>query len=223
MDGFDIPVNCTGTPTITVSAPPALAANIVCPTGTTATVSEPTGEVNGSTATVTVALNGGNLTATVTDGGSGYTSAPAVTVTGGTCTKTPSATAVIDPATKKVTAINFSFTGTTAYAISNATGTAAAIPTNGGGSGYTSAPAVTVTGGVCTTRPVATATISSAGVVTGVTLSGAVGCTVAPILTIAPPTLSCAAGATVKKCIPLVCTGPSPSNAIYCENDKNIA
>jgi hypothetical protein len=85
----------------------------------------------------------------VVNAGSGYNSNPAVTVnvTGANCTKTPVATATIDPATKKVTAVTLSFGGgTTAYAISNVTGTSAAIPTNGGGAGYTTAPVVTVTG-----------------------------------------------------------------------------
>ena len=118
-----------------------------------------------------------------------------------------------------------STTGTTATAISNAAGTLATIPTNGGGSGYSQAnpPRVTVTGGTCTTLPTATATVSAAGVVTGVTLTGANQCTVAPILTIDPPTNTCS-GTTgsVKKCIPNVCTGTVAPEAIYCQDDQKI-
>jgi hypothetical protein len=149
IDDMVIPSTCMGIPTVTVSAPPALASNITCPANTTLTVAEPTGTVNGNTATATVALAGTGFTVTVTNGGSGYNSNPAVTVntTGANCTKTPVGTATIDPATKKVTAVTLSFGGgTTAYAISNATGTQAAIPTNGGGAGYTAAPLVSVTG-----------------------------------------------------------------------------
>lgn len=75
---------------------------------------------------------------------------------------------------------------------------------------------------MCTTLPTATATVAD-GVVTGVTLANAVGCTVAPTLTIAPPGGTCTGTGTVKKCIPLVCTGTSPATAIYCENDTVIA
>jgi hypothetical protein len=146
IDDLQVPQACLGIPTITVSAPPALVPNITCPVNTTLTVAEPTGTVNGEGATATVALAGTGFDITVTNGGSGYTSNPAVTVTGGTCTQTPVGTATIDPATKKVTAVTLSFGGTTAYAISNDTGTTAAIPTNGGGAGYTTAPLVTVTG-----------------------------------------------------------------------------
>ena len=57
--------------------------------------------------------------------------------------------------------------------------------TNGGGSGYTSAPSITFTGGGCTAEPVATTTISG-GSVTAITFSGytshfqGFGCTSAP-------------------------------------------
>jgi len=132
--------------TVTVTPPPPLVTNITCPANTTLTVAEPTGAINGDTATATVALDGTGFDVTVVNAGSGYNSNPAVTVSGGTCTKMPVGTATVDPATKKVTAVTLSFGGTTAYAISNATGTTAAIPTNGGGSGYTAAPLVTVTG-----------------------------------------------------------------------------
>jgi hypothetical protein len=78
----------------------------------------------------------------------------------------------------------------TATVTSNPNGTTATVTY--GGSGYGDAPLVTVTNaGTCTTRPTATATISG-GVVTGVSLSGAVGCTVAPTLTIAPPSFATA-------------------------------
>lgn len=80
----------------------------------------------------------------------------------------------------------------TATAISNASGSIATI-TNAG-SGYTSAPVVTVTGGTCSNRPIATATISTTGTVTSIILStinpsptGIPNCTSAPILTIAAP------------------------------------
>lgn len=83
-------------------------------------------------------------------------------------------------------------TSTTATAVSNAAGTIATI-TNGG-SGYTSIPVVEVSGGVCSDRPIATATISTSGTVTSIKLSssqipnGIPKCTIAPILTIAAPT-----------------------------------
>lgn len=53
---------------MTISTPPALVTNIICPANTTLAVAEPTGNVTGTAATATVALNGGVLTATVTDG-----------------------------------------------------------------------------------------------------------------------------------------------------------
>ena len=224
FNGFDIPSICTGTPTVTVSAPPALSTSITCPANTLLIVAEPTNTVTGTTAIGTVFLNGTTLTATVTDGWLGYSSNPSVTVSGGTCIQMPSATAIIDPATKKVTAVTFGFSGSPAYAISHVFGSMAVIPTNGGGSGYTTAPLVSVTGGVCTTRPLAISSISSAGVVTGVTLIGAAGCTVAPILTIASPSaFSCTGTGNVDKCIPLVCTGIAPTTAQYCVNDTAIA
>lgn len=74
--------------------------------------------------------------------------------------------------------------GTQATATSNTAGTVATIGV--AGTTYVNAPYVTVTGGSCTVKPVATSTIAS-GSVTGVTLTGAVACTVAPILTIARP------------------------------------
>jgi hypothetical protein len=149
---------------------------------------------------------------------------PVVTVSSPSCTKPLSATATIDIETKKVVAIDFSTTGTTATAISNNTGTLATIPTNGGGSGYSSTnpPLVTVTGGICTTLPTAVAIVSPAGVLTGVNLTGAHQCTVAPVLTIAPPSSACTAGSTVRKCIPNVCTGVAPVEALFCTDDKKL-
>ncbi|MCB9806989.1 hypothetical protein H6768_03825 [Candidatus Peribacteria bacterium] len=79
---------------------------------------------------------------------------------------------------------------------------------------------------VCTTLPVATATLSASGTVSGITLTGAVGCNgpEKPVLTIAAPTVStCSGTGDVKKCIANVCTGDIPSNATYCENDTTIA
>lgn len=72
----------------------------------------------------------------------------------------------------------------TATATSNASGTLVNI-TNGG-SGYTVAPVVTVSGGTCVTRPTASATITN-GSVTSIVLSGADNCTVAPTLIISAP------------------------------------
>lgn len=71
--------------------------------------------------------------------------------------------------------------GYRATAFSNSAGTIATIAS--GGAGYVTAPAVTVSGGLCTTLPTATAVLTG-DVVTGVTLTGAVSCTVAPTLTI---------------------------------------
>lgn len=146
VDDRIIPNGCTGTPTVTVSAPPALV-DVTCPTGTTVTVSAPTGTLNGEQATAT--SNDDATVITLTNPGSGYDTNPLVTVSGGTCTGIPTVTAVIDVATKQVTSITFDTdgtTGTTAYAISNISGTIASIPTNGAGAGYTTAPIVTVTG-----------------------------------------------------------------------------
>lgn len=47
-----IPATCTGTPTVTVSAPPALS-SITCPSNTTFTVATPTGTGTPVTATAT--------------------------------------------------------------------------------------------------------------------------------------------------------------------------
>ncbi len=75
----------------------------------------------------------------------------------------------------------------TATAVSNAAGTIATITNPGFGyPSYTSSPIVTVTGGTCTKLPTATAR-ASLGVVNSVILTGAVNCTVAPIITIASP------------------------------------
>ena len=74
-------------------------------------------------------------------------------------------------------------------AVSSPTGTGdvALITLTGGGSGYTSAPAITFQGG-CTVEPIATAVVVG-GVVTQIVLNTpGSGCTSAPIVTIAPPT-----------------------------------
>lgn len=72
-----------------------------------------------------------------------------------------------------------------ATATSNASGNTATMTYNG--IGYTSVPTVTVSGGSCTTNPTATATLTVNGTISDITLTGAVGCTVAPVLTVAPP------------------------------------
>lgn len=216
-----MPASCTGTATVSIADAPAPIVN--CTNGTTLKVAPPTNTTAGVTATAT--SNAAGTVATIVNPGAGYDSAPLVTVKDGTCTKLPSATATID-ASGKVTAVTLSTVGTTATAISNTAGTVATIPTNGGGSGYSSTnpPRVTVTGtpGKCTTLPTAVATVSAAGVVTGVNLSGAEQCTEAPILTIDPPANACATGSTVKKCVANVCTGTVPTQALYCTDDKKI-
>jgi hypothetical protein len=63
-----------------------------------------------------------------------------------------------------------------------------------GGSGYSTAPAVTFSGGICTSQPSATATISG-GVVTGLTIAN-VNCLKIPTITIAPPSAGTQATAT---------------------------
>ena len=52
VDDLPIPATCTGTPTVAISAPPALVA-VTCPTNTTFTVANPTGTGTVVTATAT--------------------------------------------------------------------------------------------------------------------------------------------------------------------------
>jgi hypothetical protein len=146
-----------------------------------------------SRSTATATSNATGTTATVSYGGSGYGDVPLVTVTNaGTCSTRPTATATISGgAVTAVTlsgAVGCSVAPTLtiaqpsfATAKSNNTGTTATVLT--GGFGYTSAPAVIVTGGFCAILPTATASVSG-GAVTGVTLSGATGCVTPPTLTI---------------------------------------
>lgn len=75
-----------------------------------------------------------------------------------------------------------------ATATSDAAGKVATIVS--GGFGYSTVPTVTVTGGTCTTRPTARATVRE-NEVTDVKLIGG-NCTVAPLIAIAAPTLTAA-------------------------------
>lgn len=210
-------VGCSAAPILIIADPTGVAA---CTAAPTLTLAPPTGTTPGTTATATATVNGTSLAINVTNGGSGYMAAPNVTVTGGTCSTPVSATATIDTTTRKVTGIVLSTTGTTATATSNAAGTVATVVN--GGSGYASAPTVTVTGNTCTTLPTAVATISG-GAVTAITLSGANACTAAPVLTVAPPVANnCSSTGTIKKCQALVCTGTVPADAQYCTDDTKI-
>ena len=83
----------------------------------------------------------------------------------------------------------------TATATSNTTGTSASVVSSG--MGYTTAPTVTVTGGTCTTRPTARAIVVD-GYVTDVKLIGAVNCSAAPTISIAPPPATTGSGAPMK-------------------------
>lgn len=138
---------------------------------------------SGATAAATVA--GGAVTGiTVTAGGSGYTSAPAVTLTGGGGTGA-SATAIIDISAGRDLKVASVFTGwnnNNPVPFDNTdTGSVTAITVTAGGSGYTSAPAVTLAGGGGTGAS-ATATIT--GPVTSITINaGGSGYTSAPTVT----------------------------------------
>ena len=74
----------------------------------------------------------------------------------------------------------------TATATINSSGAINTIVVNNGGAGYTTVPAVTLTGGGFTTPATATAVLTG-GVVTSITFSGGSGYISAPTVTIAPP------------------------------------
>ena len=96
----------------------------------------------------------------------------------------------------------------------------------GGGSGYITTPVVTVTGGNCTTRPTATATINATTkTVTSVTLTGAVGCSAAPILIIADPTgvAACTAAPTLTLAPPTGTTPGTTATATATVNGTSLA
>ncbi len=109
-------------------------------------------------------------TATATISGGSVTS---IAVTGGECSVLP--TVNIAPPT--------SGNGTTASAKITAEGFVAIIDEEG--AGYITTPTVTLTGGVCSTMPTATAFISG-GSIKKITLTGG-SCTVLPKIIIAPP------------------------------------
>ena len=83
---------------------------------------------------------------------------------------------------------------------------------NNGGAGYTTVPAVTLTGGGFTTPATATAVLMG-GVVTGITFTGGSGYISAPTVTIAPPPTSVTAWGWLTSVVPGVTTpvneGPS--------------
>jgi hypothetical protein len=85
------------------------------------------------------------------------------------------------------------------------------------GSGYTSAPSVTFTGGGCTTEPMATASVSS-GSVSGISLiSPGSGCTTAPVVTIGIPPIALGnIPATATAAVVSVEAGPVAEGG-YCE------
>lgn len=61
-----------------------------------------------------------------------------------------------------------------------AVGGVGALTVTAGGTGYTSAPAVSLSGGGCATEPTATATVASGAVTSGTVLTPGTGCTSAP-------------------------------------------
>ena len=129
----------------------------------------------GSGASATAVLNAAGRveTLTVSSTGSGYTSEPTVTI-----------------ANVGVTALGNVAQGTTASATAgvgnlNSGTLEGTVTINDGGSGYASAPVVTVTGGGGT-GGTGTATVVN-GEVTSITLSGGSGYTSTPTVTVAPP------------------------------------
>ena len=154
----------------------------------TSTVATITGG-GGSGATATITLNGSVGTLSLTGSGSGYTANPTVTIVG-TCKTQPKATATIyTSGTNKgrvrtlsltsagagctgtfTVAISKPLTGTTATATATLTNSIATITLLTPGSGYTSAPTVTITGGNGAAK--ATATISSSVVAVNITNAG---------------------------------------------------
>ena len=77
-------------------------------------------------------------------------------------------------------------TATAAISVATGTVTSITIPTGGGGFGYTTPPAVVLTGGGFTSAATATAVLTN-GVVTSITFTGGAGYTYAPTVSIALP------------------------------------
>jgi uncharacterized repeat protein (TIGR01451 family) len=130
----------------------------------------------------------------VTAGGSGYTTAPSVVITG--CSVAPTAIATVSGGAvtgvtitnggANCTAPSIAFSGgggsgaTASSTTGQTTGGLLAVSVTAGGSGYTSAPSVSVAG--CSVAPTAVATVSG-GAVTGVTITNAgSGCPAAPAI-----------------------------------------
>ena len=144
---------------------------------TAPTISIPGGGGSGAAATATV--SGGEVTAiTITSGGTGYTSAPTISITGGGTGAT--ATATVGETNVTVTP------PTAAGAAATATvsgGEVTAITITSGGTGYTSAPTISITGGGGT-GATATATVSGGEVTAIIITSGGTGYTSAPTISI---------------------------------------
>jgi Tol biopolymer transport system component len=117
-------------------------------------------------------------------GGDGYTKiAPVVVINAVGSGATATAAIALDAA------IGSAVVGTTATATATVAGgfvTGIAVPVGGAGSGYVSAPTVTITGGGATTNATAIATIGG-GAVLGITFTPGAGYTSAPVVTISPP------------------------------------
>lgn len=207
-------VQATATSTATGGALSAIAvgnAGFGYWTAPTVTVSAPAGGGTTASATTTVNATTGALNAiTVTSSGSGYTAAPTLTIAAPPAAVNATATATVSGGTVASVALsnvgNFGYWAAPRVTLSAppATVTAAArvttakvVTISNGGTGYTTAPTVTVTGGTRTsgTAWTATATVAN-GVVTGITVSGTGVYSVAPTLTIAAPARATTATAT---------------------------
>lgn len=164
----------------------------------------------------------------VTSSGSGYNSVPTVALTGGSAAVEAQAFAstcgvVIDT---DIASIGAGFTSNPTLTCSPPAINQAVFSVGIGsdktlkyltivnpGSGYTTAPTITITGGGATTNATATCTINSGGFVSGITITNAgAGYTSVPTLTVSGPTVS-AATATMTVTTKQALTGIQITNA----------
>lgn len=168
------------------------------------TVSFSGGGGSGAMATATVS-GGAVVSVAVTAGGTGYTSAPSVSFGGPGTGASATATVGAYPWTQQSPTESGGWTATG--------GVVTGVTVTAGGSGYTSAPSVTFTGGGGT-GAAATATVSVGAVISVTATAGGSGYTSAPMVGFGGPGTGAAATATIST------AGTATNNPAYEFNDN---
>lgn len=145
---------CSTNATIAIAAPSGTntgtaSATALCTAAPTLVIAPPTGTVTGKTATVhpVLSASGRVVSIEIDDGGTGYNptgATPLVTVDSGSCTPATNFKSTID-ATGKVSAVNIISMGGASATVTRS-GNTLSFNITSQGSGYTTAPAVTLGG-----------------------------------------------------------------------------